>query len=371
MHRCLLAMLLAVYGAAPAKADDLVVRIGSAAPLSGSIAHLGRGNANGVRLALEDANALGVRIGGKPVRFELLSEDDGANPRTGVTVAKRLIAAGVSGVVGHLNSGTTLPASRLYASAGVPMISPSATSVELTGKGLSGIFRTIANDTRQGAVLGHFVVDTLGGRRVAIVDDHTPYGRGLADEAARAVQAAGGEIVARESTTDRATDFTGLLTRVRATRPDVVMFGGMDAQGGPMLHQVRQLGIDAIFVTGDGGCSREFLRLAGDDSDDALYCTMSGVPLDAMPGGPDFRDRFEARFGDPVQLYSPYAYDAAMALVHAIRRAGSSDPVRFLPVLRSNVFQGVTGNIAFDASGDVKEGAITVYRHENGRWVAQ
>ena len=150
-----------------------------------------------------------------------------------------------------------------------------------------------------------------------------------------------------------------------------VMFGGMDAQGGPMLHQVRQLGIDAIFVTGDGGCSREFLRLAGDDSDDALYCTMSGVPLDAMPGGPDFRDRFEARFGDPVQLYSPYAYDAAMALVHAIRRAGSSDPVRFLPVLRSNVFQGVTGNIAFDASGDVKEGAITVYRHENGRWVAQ
>ncbi len=371
MERCLTALLLLSLGMGPAQAEALVVRIGSAAPLTGHIAHLGRDNENGVRLALEDVNARGPVIGGRPVRFELLSEDDEADPRRGKTVARRLIDAGVKGVVGHLNSGTTLPASRLYARAGVPMVSPSATSAALTRQGLAGIFRTIANDLQQGAVLGRFVVEGLGGRRVAIIDDQTPYGRGLADETAKAVVAAGGEVVAREPTTDRSADFMGLLTRVRATAPDVIMFGGMDAQGGPMLRQARQLGIEVAFVTGDGGCSPAFLKLAGDAADDKAYCTMAGIPIDDMPGGRDFRERFEQRFGVAVQLYAPYAYDAAMALVNAMQRAGTVEPAGYLPTLRTNAFQGVTANIAFDAAGDIRDGAITVYHHRDGRWVPQ
>ena len=370
MKKSLLALAALGLGISFAYAEDMVVKIGSVAPLTGSISHLGKDNENGALLAIEDANAKGIKIGGKSVKFELMGEDDQADPRTGTTVAQRLMDAEVKGVVGHLNSGTTIPASRIYHQAGVPMVSPSATNPKLTQQGYEGIFRTIANDIQQGSVVANFAVKGLGGGKVAIIDDRTAYGQGLADETEKAVKAAGGEIVAREFTTDKSTDFMAILTKIKATNPDVIMFGGMDAQGGPMLKQIKQLGIGAKFVTGDGGCSPEFIKLAGDAMSANAFCTMAGVPLDKMPGGKDFNARFEKRFGTGVQIYAPYAYDATMAIINAMVAADSVDPEDYLPELKKVSFEGVTGNISFDDKGDIEEGAVTVYQYKDGKWDA-
>ena len=370
MKKTLVAIAIMGMGIGAASAADMVVKLGSVAPLTGSISHLGKDNENGARLAVEDANAKGIMIGGKKVKFELMGEDDQADPRTGTTVAQRLVDADVKGIVGHLNSGTTIPASRIYDQAGIPMISPSATNPKLTQQGYKAVFRTIANDVQQGSVVGNFAAKTLGGKKIAIIDDRTAYGQGLADETEKAAKAAGAQVVAREFTTDKATDFMAILTKIKAANPDVIMFGGMDAQAGPMVKQIKQLGITAKYITGDGGCSPEMIKLAGDAITSSVYCTMAGIPLDKMPGGKDFRDRFKKRFGADVQIYSPYAYDAAMAIIHAMEKSGSAEPSKYLAALKSESFPGVTGNIAFDEKGDIKEGAITVYQFKDGAWVA-
>jgi branched-chain amino acid transport system substrate-binding protein len=352
-----------------ASAEDMVVKIGSVAPLTGSISHLGKDNENGALLAVEEANAKGLTIGGKTVKFELMGEDDQADPRTGTTVAQRLVDAGVKGVVGHLNSGTTIPASRIYNQAGIPMVSPSATNPKLTQQGYKAVFRTIANDIQQGTVVGKFAVGSLG-KKVAIIDDRTAYGQGLADETAKAIKASGGTVVAREFTTDKATDFMAILTKIKAANPDVVMFGGMDAQAGPMVRQMKQLGMSAKYITGDGGCSPEMIKLAGEAISASTYCTMAGVPLDKMPGGKDFVERYKKRFGTDVQIYAPYAFDAATAIINAMVKAGSAAPAKYLPALKASDFDGVTGKVAFDAKGDIKDGAITVYQFKDGKWSA-
>ncbi len=367
MKRTIVALAVMSIGLS-AHAQEMVVKIGSVAPLTGTISHLGKDNENGARLAIEDANAKGITLGGKKVKFELVGEDDQADPRTGTTVAQRLVDAGVKGVVGHLNSGTTIPASRIYNQAGVPMISPSATNPTLTQQGYKGVFRTIANDVQQGGVLGKFIAGDLKAKTVAIIDDRTAYGQGLADETDKAAKAAGAKVVAREFTNDKATDFNAILTKIRGAKPDVIFFGGMDAQAGPMVRQIKQLGIQSAFVTGDGGCSPEMIKLAGEAITPSTYCSMAGLPLDKMPGGAEFRDRYKKRFGTDVQIYSPYAYDAATAIINAMKAADSAEPSKYLPELKKVNFQGVTGTIAFDAKGDIKEGAVTVYRYKDGSW---
>ena len=370
MKKTVVAVALVSIGIGAAQAQEMVVKLGSAAPLTGTISHLGKDLENGTRLAVEAMNAQGVTIGGKKVKFELVGEDDQADPRTGTTVAQRLVDAGVKGVIGHLNSGTSIPASRIYDQGGVPQISPASTNPKLTQQGFKGVFRTIANDVQQGGVLGNFAVKTLGAKKVAIIDDRTAYGQGLADETEKAVKAGGGQVVAREFTTDKATDFNAILTKIRAAAPDVIMFGGMDAQAGPMLRQLKQLGITAQFVTGDGGCSPEMIKLAGDSINATTYCSMAGLPLDKMPGGAAFRDLYKKRFGGEVQLYAPYAYDAAMAIAKAMEKAASVEPAKYLPELHAISFDGVTGNVAFDDKGDIKEGAVTMYQFRNGTWAA-
>ncbi len=368
MKKTVVAFAIMSIGLGAAQAQE-VVKLGSAAPLTGTIAHLGKDLENGTRMAVEALNAQGVTIGGKKVKFELIGEDDQADPRTGTTVAQRLVDAGVKGVIGHLNSGTSIPASRIYDQGGIPQISPASTNPKLTQQNFKGVFRTIANDVQQGGALGKFAVTSLGAKKVAIIDDRTAYGQGLADETEKAVKASGAQVVAREFTTDKATDFNAILTKIRATAPDVIFFGGMDAQAGPMLRQMKQLGINAKFLTGDGGCSPEMIKLAGEAMSASTYCSMAGLPLDKMPGGAAFREQYKKRFGGEVQLYAPYAYDAATAIVKAMEKAGSPEPSKYLPELKKINFNGVTGNVAFDDKGDIKEGAVTIYSFKDGNWV--
>jgi branched-chain amino acid transport system substrate-binding protein len=349
-----------------AAAGELIVRIGSVSPLTGPQAHLGHDNANGARLAIEELNAAGVTLAGRKVKFELLSEDDQADPRTATIVAQKMVDQHVAGVLGHLNSGTSIPASKIYFDAGIPQISPSATAVAYTAQGFKTAFRVMTNDSQQGKVLGEYAVKKMAARRVAIIDDRTAYGQGLADEVEKAVKASGGEVVAREFTTDRSTDFFAILTSIKAKQPDLVFYGGMDAQGAPMARQLRSLGLKAKFLGGDGVQTTEFLKLAGADAA-GVTASSPGLPLDSMPGGKQFREKFTAKYG-VIQNYAPYAYDAAMTLVAAMQQADSADPAKYISELPRVQRAGVTGPISFDERGDIRGGAITLYQVKDGKW---
>lgn len=343
-----------------------LVRIGSVAPLTGPQAHLGKDNENGARLAVDEINAQGLILGGKPVRLELIGEDDQADPKTATIVAQKLVDGGVVAVIGHLNSGTTIPASKYYHDADIPQISPSATAIAYTAQGYRNAYRVMANDAQQGRVLGEYAVKTMGARTIAIIDDRTAYGQGLADEFEKAARAAGGQIVAREYTHDRASDFTAILTSIKGKNPDLIFFGGMDPQAGPMAQQMKRLGLTARFLGGDGMQNQNFIKLAGEAAE-GVTASSPGLPLDAMPGGPDFKRRFEAKYGQ-IQVYAPYAYDAVMVLVDAMRRADSFEPAKVLAELPKTDLQGVTGRIRFDAKGDTEGGAVTLYQVKNGAW---
>ena len=348
--------------------DELIVRIGAAAPLTGPQAHIGKDNENGTRMAIEDANAKGIMIGGKKVRFELLSEDDQADPKTATIVAQKLVDAKVSGVIGHLNSGATIPASRIYNDSGVAQISPSATAVKYTAQGYKTAFRVMANDGQQGKVLGEFAVKKLNAKTIAVIDDRTAYGQGLADEFIKSVKANGGQIVAHEYTTDKAVDFSAILTSIKGKKPDVLFFGGMDPQGVPMVKQLKSLGLSAKFMMGDGGYTPKLPELAGAAAD-GMYASLPGVPLDKMPNGRDFAQRYEAKFKQPIQLYAPYCYDATNVMIAAMQKADSAESAKYLPELAKMSYDGVTSKISFDENGDLNGGAITLYQVQKGTWV--
>jgi branched-chain amino acid transport system substrate-binding protein len=361
------ALAAAVGLAGCGKKDEGVVRIGEAAPLTGSIAHLGKDEENGVRMAIEEANAAGFEVGGKKVTLELMSEDDQADPKQGTIVAQKLVDAKVAGVIGHLNSGTTIPASKIYHDAGIPQISPSATNVTYTNQGFNTAFRVIANDAQQGKVLGQFAVGKLGAKNIAIIDDRSAYGQGLADEFEKAATAAGATILTREFTDTTKTDFTAILTSIKGKNPDLIFYGGMDAQAGPMMKQLKNLGITAKYLGGDGIQSVEFLKLAAEAAEGA-YGSSPGVPLDQMPGGKAFQDKYKAKYNLDIQIYAPYAYDATNVMLAAMKNAGSTDPAKYLPELAKIQYQGVTGNIAFDEKGDLKGGGISLYQVKDGKW---
>lgn len=349
-----------------AASDDNIVKIGSVAPLTGPQAHLGKDNENGARLAVDEINAAGLTLGGKKMRIDLLAEDDQADPKTATTVAQKLVDSEIAGVVGHLNSGATIPASTIYHNAGIPQISPSATAIAYTAQGYNTAFRVMTNDEQQGRVLGQYAVTKLGARKVAIIDDRTAYGQGLADEFAKAVKAAGAQVIGREYTTDKSTDFMAILTSIKSRAPDLVFFGGMDPQAGPMARQMKQLGLNAQLLGGDGMQTPEFIKLAGADSAGAI-ASNPGLTLDSMPGGKAFKDKFNARFGQ-IQNYAPYAYDAVYIMVEAMKRADSADPAKYLAELGKTDYQGVTGRVRFDSKGDISGGAVTLYQVKGGVW---
>ncbi|MFT3665680.1 branched-chain amino acid ABC transporter substrate-binding protein [Piscinibacter sp.] len=361
------AAALLIAGAA--SAQEVVVKIGHVGPTSGGIAHLGKDNEMGARMAIDELNAKGVTIGGKKAKFELLAEDDAGDPKQGTAVAQKLVDSKVNGVIGHLNSGTTIPASKIYSDAGIPQISPSATNPKYTRNGYKTAFRVVADDTHLGGTLGRYAVNTLKGKSIAVIDDRTAYGQGVAEEFSKAVKASGGAIAEQQFTNDKATDFTAILTAIKAKNPDVVFYGGMDAVAGPMIRQMKQLGINAKFLGGDGICSGELPKLAaGAMADSQVICAEAGGVDDAgKPALDKFKADFKKKFNADVQIYAPYVYDATMTMADAMVKAGSADPAKYLPVLAKIEHKGVTGNIAFDEKGDIKNGALTLYTYKGGK----
>jgi branched-chain amino acid transport system substrate-binding protein len=366
----LIPLAIAMAFAGTAAAQD-VVKIGHVGPISGASAHLGKDNENGARMAVEELNAKGLMINGKKVTLQLLTEDDAADPKQGTAVAQKLVDAKVNGVIGHLNSGTTVPASRIYNDAGIPQISPSATNPVYTKQGFKGAFRVVANDNKLGGTLGRYAVEKLGVKSIAVIDDRTAYGQGVADEFVKGAKAKlpSIKVVGKEFTNANATDFTAILTSIKAKKPDLIFFGGMDSVGGPMLKQMKALGINAKFMGGDGICTEALARLAGDGiGEGTVTCAEAGGVTGAQEKVmTDFGARYKKRYNADVQLYAPYVYDAVMTMATAMQNAKSADPAVYLPELKKIKYQGVTGLVQFDNYGDIKDGALTLFTFKGGK----
>jgi branched-chain amino acid transport system substrate-binding protein len=340
------------------------VRIGHVGPLTGGIAHLGKDNENGARLAVEEANAAKIKIDGKDVKFTLVAEDDQADPKVGTTVAQKLVDAKVVGVVGHLNSGTSIPASPIYNQAGIPVISGSATNPKLTEQGFKTQFRVVGRDDQQGPAIASYLATNNKPSTVAVIDDATAYGEGIANEVEKTLKAAKINVLPREKGTDKTTDWKAILTKLRGRNPDAVFYGGMDATGGPLLKQGRELGIKAVFSFGDGACTDKMKELAGDAAE-GLLCSQAGIPVEAADK--KFLDAYKKKFNaDPI-LYSPFTYDAANMLIQAMQKANSTDPKKYLPVLQKLDFKGATGKIGFDDKGDRKDAEMTIFTMKGGK----
>jgi branched-chain amino acid transport system substrate-binding protein len=351
--------------AAPAAAaGGLEVKIGHVGPLTGGIAHLGKDNENGARMAVDEANAAGIKIDGKAVKFLFVAEDDQADPKVGTTVAQKLVDAKVAGVVGHLNSGTSIPASPIYSQAGIPVISGSATNPKLTEQGFKTQFRVVGRDDQQGPAVASYLASNNKPKLVAVIDDATAYGEGIANEVEKTLNASGIKTLPREKGTDKTTDWKAILTKLRGRNPDAVFYGGMDATGGPLLKQGRELGMKAVFSFGDGACTEEMAKLAGQAAE-GLLCSQAGIPVAAADK--KFLEAYKKKFNaDPI-LYAPFTYDAANLLIQAMQKANSADPAKYLPELQKISFTGATGSISFDGKGDRKDAEMTIFTMKGGK----
>ena len=358
-----ISLFVAAFGIAGC-GDDSGIKIGHVAPLTGGIAHLGKDNENGARLAIEEANAAKLTIDGKEARFVLLAEDDQADPKTGTTVAQKLVDRKVVGVVGHLNSGTSIPASPIYNQAGIPVISGSATNPKLTEQGFKNQFRVVGRDDQQGPAIARYLASERKPRLVAVIDDATAYGEGIANEVEKTLKAAKVKVLPREKGTDKTVDWKAILTKLKGQNPDAVFYGGMDATGGPLLKQGRELGLKAVFTFGDGACTDKMKELAGDASE-GLLCSQAGIPPQAA--SKKFLEAYKKKFNQDPILYAPFTYDATNLLIEAMKKANSTDPKKYLPELQKISFSGATGPISFDPKGDRKDAEITIFTMKGGK----
>ena len=349
---------------APPPPPSIEIKIGHVGPMTGGIAHLGKDNENGARMAVDEANAAKIKIDGKDAKFVLVAEDDQADPKVGTTVAQKLVDAKVAGVVGHLNSGTSIPASTIYNQGNLPVISGSATNPKLTEQGFKNQFRVVGRADQQGPAIASYMAATAKPKVVAIIDDATAYGEGLANEVEKTLTAAKIKVLPREKGTDKTTDWKAVLTKVKGKKPDAIFYGGMDATGGPLVKQGRELGIKAIFSFGDGACTEEMGKLAGEAAE-GLLCSQAGVPVAAADK--KFLENYKKKFNaDPI-LYAPFTYDAANLLIESIKKANSPDPAKYLPELAKIEYKGATGSIAFDEKGDRKDAEMTIFTMKAGK----
>jgi branched-chain amino acid transport system substrate-binding protein len=361
------ATALFALGNGPASAEQ-IVKIGISAPLTGIGAANGKDMENGVRLALEEANAQHVKLGGQDVHFELASVDDQGDPRVGVQVAQKLVDDGVVAVVGYYNSGVALPSAPIFARAGIPLIDPAATNPAITKQGLTNVFRIIATDTQNSGAAGKYAVTVTKAHRIAVMDDRTAFGQGAVEEFKKAVKAAGGNVVSEEYTNDKAVEFNAQLTNIKAANADLLFYGGSNKQAGLIAKRMRQLGMRTQFVGSGGIADTIFTSIAGTAAEGAMAWEY-GRPVESLPEGKAFAEKFKKRFGADALTYAPFAYDCAWVAIDAMKKANSAKPDVFLNALRTTEYTGITGKISFDSNGDLKNPTSTLYQVRNGRWV--
>ena len=344
---------------------EQIVKLGLSSPLSGAQAAIGKDNENGAQMAIDQLNQQNLVIGGAKIKFELLSEDDAADPKIGVQVAQKLIDAGVKAVIGPYNSGVAMPASRVYNDAQV-VLAVIASNPKITVQGYPFVFRVTPTDNALGGTMGTYAAKEIALKRVAVVDDRSAYGVGVADEFIKKAKANGIEIVGRDYTNDKATDFNAIITSIKSKKPDGIFYGGMYSQGSGMKRQMKQLGLNVYLMGGDGICNAEMGKLGGDAVDDKVLCTVGGIILDQNPLGKDFSARYEKRFHLKPLMYSISFYDGVMVIAEAMKKANSVDPKKFAPAMAAVNYKGIAGTYEFDSNRDLKNSPVTVYDFKNG-----
>ncbi len=365
-HKYLVSALALAGLASGAFAQETVVKIGHSGPLSGAQAFSGKDNENGARLAIEELNAKPITVGGKKVKFELVSEDDQGDPKAGVNVAQKLSDGGIRYVVGPYNSGVAIPASRVYANAGV-VVASVASNPKLTQQGYKNLFRVNASDTQLGSKMALYAAKELKVKTVAVIDDRTAFGQGLAAEFKKQARAAGMTVAGHEYTTDKSVDFTAILTRLKSKNVEAIFFGGYAPQGGPMARQIRQLGINAKLLGGDTICTAEMGKLGGDAVGSNVLCSQGGALLDKAASGPAFKAKFKKRFSADPDVYAASYYDAMNLFAQAMQSTNSIDPAKVGAAITAGSYQGVAGTYAFDAKGDMKSSPVTIFTFKGGQ----
>ncbi|MBA5607955.1 branched-chain amino acid ABC transporter substrate-binding protein [Duganella sp. FT3S] len=356
--------LLGMAGAAGAQ--DMVVKIGHSGPLSGAQAFSGKDNENGARLAVEELNAKPITVAGRKIKFELLSEDDQGDPKSGVAVAQKLVDAGVRYVVGPYNSGVAIPASRTYHDAGA-LVATVATNPKLTQQGYQGLFRVNASDTQLGSKMALYAANALHLKNVAVIDDRTAFGQGVAEEFKKQAKASGMTVAGHEFTNDKAFDFTSILTKLKAKKVEAIFFGGYAPQGAPMVRQMKQLGINARLLGGDTICTAEMGKLAGDAAGENVLCSQGGAILDKAASGPAFKAKYKQRFKQDADVYAASYYDAVQLYAQAMQKVNSTDPLKVGVAVAAGSYQGVAGTYAFDTHGDMKQSPVTIFTFRHGQ----
>ncbi|AMP06680.1 receptor ligand binding region family protein [Collimonas pratensis] len=356
---------MAAFPALAMAQETQEVKIGFSSPLTGPQASAGRDNQGGLAMAIDKLNSQGMVIGGKKIKFVAQMEDDQADPRAGVAVAQKLVDMGVKAVVGPYNSGVTIPASRVYNDAGIVM-GTVASNPKVTLQGFHSVFRVAASDSQLGGKMALYAAKELKVKTVSIIDDRTAYGQGLAEEFSKVAKANGIKVLGNDFTNDKATDFTAILTSIKAKKPDAIFFGGYSPQGGPMMRQMKQLGVNTKFLGGDGICAPEMGRLGGDAITDQVYCTQGGALLDKLASGKTFAADYQKRYSRPAETYAASFYDGMMVIAQAMKDANSVDPKQYAAALEKIHYKGVAGVYEFDANHDLKQSPVTVYRFKAG-----
>jgi ABC-type branched-subunit amino acid transport system substrate-binding protein len=352
--------------AASAYAQETVVKIGHTGPLSGSQAFAGKDNENGARLAVEELNAKPVTIGGRKVKFELVSEDDQADPKQGVSAAQKFADAGVKYIVGPYNSGVTIPASRVYHDAGA-LIATVATNPKVTESGYKNVFRVVASDSQIGSKMAVYAAKELKLKTVAVIDDRTAFGQGVAEEFKKQAKQLGLNVVGHEFTNDKASDFTAILTNLKAKKPEAIFYGGYAPQAAPMARQMKLLGLNAKMLGGDTLCSPEMGQLGGDAVGDNVLCAQGAAQIDKAAAGPEFKAKYKKRYSQEPDVYAATFYDAVNMYVNAMKAANTTDAAKVEEQLHKGSYKGVVTSYAFDDRGNLKQSPVTVYTFKGGQ----
>ncbi|NUU01776.1 branched-chain amino acid ABC transporter substrate-binding protein [Herbaspirillum robiniae] len=347
------------------QAADKIVKVGFSSPLTGAQAAAGKDNERGLRMAVDELNQKGVKVGADTVKFEAMVEDDQADPKTGVAVAQKLVDAQVKAVFGPYNSGVAIPASKLYNDAGIVMATVGS-NPKITLQGFANVYRVSASDSQLGGKMALYAARELKFKRVSLVDDRTAYGVGVAEEFAKVAKANGIEIVSRDFTNDKASDFNAILTSIKGKKPDAVFYGGYFSQAAPMKRQMKTLGLDVPLMGGDAICDTEMGKLGGDAVNGSVYCTQGGGLLKTN-SAETFVANYEKRNNAKPMFYAVSFYDAMKLVAEAMSRAGSVEPAKYGPVLAQASFKGVAGTYEFDANHDLKSSPVTIFQFKNGR----
>ncbi len=356
--------LVALALAGHVNAQEQVIKIGHSGPLSGANAFAGKDNESGVRLAIEELNARKIVVGGKTLKFELQSEDDQCDPKSGVSVAQKFVDGGVKFVMGPYCSGVAIPASRVYSDGGV-LVSTVGTNPKVTQGGYKNLYRIIASDNQIGPSMAVYAAKVLKVTKVAVIDDRTAFGQGLADEFTKEAKKQGLTVVGQEFTTDKSVDFTAALTSLKGKQPEVIFFGGYAQQGAPMARQMKQLAVPAKLLGGDTLCSPETGKLGGDAVNDTVFCAQGGSILEKAESGPAFKAKFKKRFNVDADAYAASYYDQTLFIGESMQKANSVDPDKVGAELYKATYKGVAATYSYDDKGNMKRAPITVFTFKN------